>query len=134
VCIGFLAGTELERLLGLPGVPAEGLDITLEPWVLTIRARSADMQQAGHQRVYTGYAAEDFERVFTLSEDIDRDRIETTAAMAFCIPFSPKRGTPKLRKIELEKRTDLNEMRAVSSATPGRQRQNLDARYCVGIS
>ncbi|HME40412.1 MAG TPA: Hsp20/alpha crystallin family protein, partial [Steroidobacteraceae bacterium] len=63
----------------MPGVGPDGVDITLERRVLTIRARSANQQHTGYQRVYTEFADGDYGRVFTLSEDIDRDRIEATA-------------------------------------------------------
>src|SRR5215831_2005218 len=65
-------------LAEMPGVAPDGVDITLERRVLTIRGRSAAGDHAGYQRVYSEYAAGDYERVSTLSENIDRDRIEAT--------------------------------------------------------
>jgi HSP20 family protein len=63
-------------LAEMPGVAPDGVDITLERRVLTIRGRSAASEHAGYQRVYNEFANGDYERVFTLSENIDRDRIE----------------------------------------------------------
>src|SRR5215470_18378972 len=60
----------------MPGVSPEGVDISLERRVLTIRGRSAANEHTGYQRVYNEYADGDYERVFTLSENIDRNRIE----------------------------------------------------------
>ena len=65
-------------LAEMPGVAPDGIDITLERRVLTIRGGSATSDHARYQRVYNGYADGDYERVFTLSENIDRDRIEAT--------------------------------------------------------
>lgn len=65
-------------LTEMPGVALDGVDITLERRVLTIRGRSATNDHAGYQRVYNEYADGDYERAFTLSENIDRDRIEAT--------------------------------------------------------
>src|SRR5438034_4614192 len=65
-------------LAEMPGVAPDGVDITLERRVLTIRGRSAANSHPGYQRVYDEYADGDYERVFTLSENIDRDRIEAT--------------------------------------------------------
>jgi len=65
-------------LAEMPGVAPDGVDITLERRVLTIRGRSATGEHTGYQRVYNEYADGDYERVFTLSENIDRDRIEAT--------------------------------------------------------
>src|ERR1700761_5875230 len=62
-------GDSLVVMVEMPGVASDGVDITLERRVLTIRARSANQQHAGYQRVYTEYADGDYERVFTLSED-----------------------------------------------------------------
>src|SRR6201988_912043 len=55
-------------LAEMPGVAPDGVDITLERRVLTIRGRSAVDEHAGYQRVYNEYADGDYERVFTLSE------------------------------------------------------------------
>lgn len=85
----------------MPGVGPDGVDITLERRVLTIRARPANQQHAGYQRVYTEYADGDYERVFTLSEDIDRDRIEATAKDGVLHLVLPKAAPAKARKIEL---------------------------------
>jgi HSP20 family molecular chaperone IbpA len=85
----------------MPGVGPDGVDITLERRVLTIRARSANQQHTGYQRVYTEYADGDYERVFTLSEDIDRDRIEATAKDGVLHLVLPKAAPAKARKIEL---------------------------------
>ncbi len=85
----------------LPGVAPDGVDITLERRVLTIRARAPDQEHSGYQRVYSEYAAADFERVFTLSEDIDRDRIEATVKDGVLHLVLPKAAAAQARKIQL---------------------------------
>src|SRR6266478_5229841 len=70
-------------LAEMPGVAPDGVDITLERRVLTIRGRSAANEHAGYQRVYNEYADGDYERAFTLSEPRSRT--------AFCISSSPRR-------------------------------------------
>jgi len=57
-------------LAEMPGVAPDGVDITLERRVLTIRGQSATDDHAGYQRVYNEYADADYETVFTLSENI----------------------------------------------------------------
>ena len=64
-------GDNIVVLAEMPGVAPDGVDITLERRVLTIRGRSAVNDYAGYQRVYNEYADGDYERVFTLSENID---------------------------------------------------------------
>jgi HSP20 family molecular chaperone IbpA len=66
------------------------------------RGRSAANEHAGYQRVYNEYADGDYERVFTLSENIDRDRIEATLKDGVLHLVLPKAETAKARKIELK--------------------------------
>jgi HSP20 family molecular chaperone IbpA len=89
-------------LAEMPGVPANGIDITLERRVLTIRGRSAANEHAGYQRVYNEYIEGDYERVFTLSENIDRDRIEATLKDGVLHLVLPKAEAAKARRIELK--------------------------------
>ena len=89
-------------LAEMPGVALDGVDITLERRVLTIRGRSATNDHAGYQRVYNEYADGDYERAFTLSENIDRDRIEATLKDGVLNLVLPKADTAKARKIELK--------------------------------
>jgi HSP20 family protein len=89
-------------LAEMPGVAPDGVDITLERRVLTIRGRNAGHEHTGYQRVYNEYADGDYERVFTLSENIDRDRIEATLKDGVLHLVLPKAETAKPRKIELK--------------------------------
>jgi HSP20 family protein len=89
-------------LAEMPGVPPEGIDLTLERRVLTIRGRSASREHNGYQRVYNEYAGGDYERVFTLSENIDRDRIEARLKDGVLHLVLPKAETAKARRIELK--------------------------------
>src|SRR5215472_1501045 len=89
-------------LAEMPGVAPDGVDITLERRVLTIRGRSTTGDHAGYQRVYNEYADGDYERVFTLSENIDRDRIEATLKEGVLHLVLPKAEAARARKIELK--------------------------------
>ena len=86
----------------MPGVGSDGVDITLERRVLTIRGRSSANEHAGYQRVYNEYADGDYERVFTLSDAIDRDRIEATLQDGVLHLVLPKAEPARARKIELK--------------------------------
>jgi HSP20 family molecular chaperone IbpA len=89
-------------LAEMPGVGTDGVDITLERRVLTIRGRSAVNNHRGYQRVYNEYADGDYERVFTLSDNIDRDRIEATLKDGILHLVLPKAETAKPRRITLK--------------------------------
>jgi HSP20 family protein len=89
-------------LAEMPSVAPDGVDITLERRVLTICGRSAVTEHSGYQRVYTEYTDGDYERSFTLSENIDRDRIEATLRNGVLHLVLPKAETAKARRIELK--------------------------------
>ena len=89
-------------LAEMPGVAPDGVEITLERRVLTIRGRSGANEHSGYQRVYSEYADGDYERVFTLSENIDRDRIEATLKDGVLHLVLPKAESAKARRIELK--------------------------------
>ncbi|MBV8889174.1 MAG: Hsp20/alpha crystallin family protein [Alphaproteobacteria bacterium] len=86
----------------MPGVAPDAVDITLERRVLTIRGRAGGHQPSGYRQVYGEYVEGDYERVFTLSEDIDRDRIEATHRDGVLHLKLPKAEPAKARKIELK--------------------------------
>ncbi len=95
-------GDSIVVLAEMPGVPSDGVDITLERRVLTIRGRGAPSEHGGYQRVYNEFVDGDYERVFTLSENIDRDRIEATLKDGVLHLVLPKAETARPRRIELK--------------------------------
>jgi HSP20 family protein len=66
----------LMLLADVPGAKPEGLTITLERRVLSVRAEVEDHAPAGYSPIYQEYQVGDFECEFTLSGDFDPDRIE----------------------------------------------------------
>jgi HSP20 family protein len=86
----------------MPCVGPDGVDITLERRVLTIRGRSSANERTGYQQVYSEYADGDYERVFTLSEAIDRDKIEATLRDGVLHLVLPKAEPARARRIELK--------------------------------
>ena len=89
-------------LVDMPGVAPEGVDITLEKRTLAIRGYAADQQHQTYRQIYTEFSAGDYERLFTLSEDIDRDGIEASQKNGVLRLVLPKAAPAKARKIQLK--------------------------------
>ena len=70
--------------------------------MLSIRGRVRQQPHEGYRRVYAEYGEGDFERVFTLSEDIDRDHIEASHKDGVLTLQLPKAATAKTRKIDVK--------------------------------
>ncbi|WP_114389613.1 Hsp20/alpha crystallin family protein [Notoacmeibacter marinus] len=83
----------------MPGVAPEDVDVTLERRVLTIRGQVATEPPEGHRPFHGEYGVGDFERVFTLSEDIDRDKITARQAAGVLTLELPKAASAKPKKI-----------------------------------
>ncbi len=66
-------------VLEIPGVEPDGIDVTIDKRVLTIKGRSsASMAQEGYSLTHAEFRDGDYERSFTLSENIDGERIEAS--------------------------------------------------------
>lgn len=59
----------------LPGVDDQGIDITLEKRVLTIRGTPKRTVPEGASIVYGESETGLFERAFTITDEVDRDRV-----------------------------------------------------------
>ncbi|HTI49411.1 MAG TPA: Hsp20/alpha crystallin family protein [Planctomycetaceae bacterium] len=62
----------------MPGVDEHGVDVTVEKNVLTLKGTVGEETPAGYQLSYEEYGVGDYERSFTLSNEIDRDGIHAT--------------------------------------------------------
>lgn len=64
-------------VLEMPGVEPDAINVTLDKRVLTIRGRSGtSMTHEGYSLMHAEFRDGDYERAFTLSENIDGDGIE----------------------------------------------------------
>lgn len=88
-------------VLELPGVAADGVEVSIEQRVLTIRGRSTVERPEGYRQVYAEYAEGDYERVFTLSQDIDVDRIEATCRHGLLTLTLPKAAERQPRQVSV---------------------------------
>jgi HSP20 family protein len=85
----------------IPGVDEKNLDITLENGVLTLKAHAEDIVP-GNLRLLAGeYVAGDYERVFSLSDEIDQEKIRASVRHGVLTLHLPKAAPAKARKIEV---------------------------------
>ena len=83
----------------LPGVDEHTLDITLEKNVITIRGTVATEIPEGFRLAYGEYDVGDYERAFTLSDEVDKERIQATIKNGVLRLVLPKAAAAKTRKI-----------------------------------
>jgi HSP20 family molecular chaperone IbpA len=62
----------------MPGVDENSVHVMLEDNVLSINGYVEPVQPEGYELAFSEYRVGDFERAFTLSDQIDRDGIEAT--------------------------------------------------------
>jgi HSP20 family protein len=70
------AGNDMVLYADMAGVNEKSVEITLEKNVLTIRGTVEPPDFKGRSICYAEYDVGDYERAFTISDEVDRDRIE----------------------------------------------------------
>jgi HSP20 family protein len=85
----------------MPGVSESGVDLTLENDVLSIRGRCEPESHPDFRPTYREYETGDYRRVFTLSREVDRNRIEATVKDGVLHLVLPKTENAKPRKIQV---------------------------------
>ena len=67
---------EIVVVADMPGVDGDTVDITLENNVLTINGYVELAEPEGYTLAYAEYRVGDYQRAFSLSDEIDREKIE----------------------------------------------------------
>jgi HSP20 family molecular chaperone IbpA len=88
-------------LADMPGVKQNNIDITLEQNILTIHGRVDESEVNGFSQTYTEYGVGDYKRVFSLSNEIDREGIQATVKNGVLKLVLPKSKRALPRKIEV---------------------------------
>lgn len=86
----------------MPGVDEKGIDITLEKNVLTINGFSEPTNVEGHALGYAEYEDGDYQRSFTLSDEIDREGIEASIRNGVLRLVLPKAKGARMKKIPVK--------------------------------
>jgi len=97
----FESANELTLLADMPGVPIENVDIDLDNDQLTIKGTAAAVQEEG-TILLREYSVGDYYRQFTLSNVIDRERIQASMKDGVLKVVLPKAEAAKPRKIEVK--------------------------------
>lgn len=92
---------EIVLTADMPGVDDKSIDITLEKNVLTIYGKVDIDVPEKYRASYVEYGVGDYRRSFTLSEEIDRQRIEATVKNGVLKLVLPKAEAAKTKKIEV---------------------------------
>ena len=98
----FDTGEGVKLMLEMPGVGRDDVQIDLERRVLTIRGRGRSTSPEGYRRVYAEYGEGDYERVFTLSEDIDEAAIRAEMSNGVLTLTLPRAEAAKPKRIEVK--------------------------------
>ncbi|HNT76772.1 MAG TPA: Hsp20/alpha crystallin family protein [Anaerolineae bacterium] len=85
----------------MPGVDENSVDIVLEKNVLTLNGYVTPQQPEGYNLVYAEYRIGDYQRRFTLSNEIDQDKIEATVKDGILRLVLPK-AIPTSRRIAVK--------------------------------
>lgn len=84
----------------MPGINEENIDITLEQNVLTINGYVASQRPEDYSLAYAEYRVGDYQRRFTLSDQIDKEKIEATVKDGVLRLQLPK-AEPATKKISV---------------------------------
>lgn len=89
----------LVLLVDMPGTTDKGIDLHVEKNVLTLTGRPETEALEGFEPAYKEYRARPYRRVFTMSEEVDIERIEASLKNGVLRLFFPVSETTKPKKI-----------------------------------
>ncbi|MCE5262671.1 MAG: Hsp20/alpha crystallin family protein [Deltaproteobacteria bacterium] len=69
-------GDAMVMYADIPGADEKSVEVTLEKNILTLSGTVAPQEFPGRSIAYSEYDVGDYERVFTISDEVDRERIE----------------------------------------------------------
>ncbi|MEW5744515.1 MAG: Hsp20/alpha crystallin family protein [Nitrospirota bacterium] len=92
---------DIVLLADMPGVDENSVDILLEKNILTIYGKVRGEITERHQPDYMEYGIGDYQRAFTLSDEIDRDKILATVKNGVLKLVLAKTEAMKSRKINV---------------------------------
>jgi HSP20 family protein len=98
----YASNGDIILLVDMPGVDESDLDITLEKNQLTIYGFVPPSEPEGYELAHSEYGIGDYQRSFTLSDEIDQDNIEASLRNGVLRLVLPKAPEAKARKITIK--------------------------------
>ena len=95
------AGDGLRLWADLPGVSEDSIDVRLADHVLTIEGRVSPADYENLEPTYTEYKVGNFVRRFTVSADVDAEKIEAKLRDGVLELYLPKAQHAQPRRIEI---------------------------------
>lgn len=89
-------------IANMPGVDEKSVDVTLEKDVLTIGGSVEPLNFNGYSLVYAEYDTGDYQRAFTITSEVDRNKIEAKVKNGVLRVILPKAEAVKARKIAIK--------------------------------
>ena len=86
----------------MPGVNENSVEVTLDDNVLTIYGRVDWKLPEKMKLTHAEYGVGDYQRIFTISGEINRERIEANVKNGVLRLVMPKNDVPKMRKIAVK--------------------------------
>ncbi|HRS96683.1 MAG TPA: Hsp20/alpha crystallin family protein [Smithella sp.] len=92
----------LYLIADMPGVDANTVEVELEKNILTIYGRVENGKSQEHTLVFSEYEVGDYERAFSLPEEIDQEKIKATVKHGVLRLELPKAEKVKPKKIAIQ--------------------------------
>jgi HSP20 family molecular chaperone IbpA len=89
-------------LLDMPGADPESLNVTLDRRAVTVSARSTPIKPQGYALVVAEYEDGNYERSFTLSEQVDDEHVEAVFKDGVLRLTLPKSKSAPAKKIPVK--------------------------------
>jgi HSP20 family protein len=93
---------DIVLMADMPGVDEKSVDITLEKNMLTIHGAITREMPDGYRLAVSEYGIGDYQRAFTLTDEVDRKRIQATVKNGVLKLILPKAEAEEVKRIEVK--------------------------------
>ncbi|MEW6585289.1 MAG: Hsp20/alpha crystallin family protein [Nitrospirota bacterium] len=93
---------DIVMMADMPGVDEKSVDITVEKNILTISGTVEASAPENRTMYIAEYGVGDYQRVFTLTDEVDKDKIQATVKNGVLKIVLPKAEALKTRKIAVK--------------------------------